>query len=207
VTAPEPEGKQAPLNLARTRVPSRKGQYLKADPYQLTRELGLTKDRREGVDYDELAARYGYKTGRGAKQALERLLKQVKSAEVAEYRELCTQLHLEQVARTLERIRNPGFKHNVRGDVLTGPDGEPELDVTAQNDAEDTLTKILAGLRKLHGTDAPVKRELTIEEKELDKLLMVYVGQLPAPATYTQALPAPEPADVHEGEWSELPGQ
>lgn len=58
----------------------------------------------------------------------------------------------------------PGFKHDVKGELMLGPDGQPEIDTERQIQAEREYSRGLESIRKLMGSDAPVRRHLSIEE-------------------------------------------
>src|SRR5215472_10671393 len=61
-------------------------------------------------------------------------------------------------------LSDPGFRYDVKGELLQGPDGSPQIDTERQVQALRETMRLAEGIRKLRGIDAPVKRHLTVEE-------------------------------------------
>lgn len=87
---------------------------------------------------------------------------------------------------------NPGFRHDVKGDLMYGPDGQPEIDTERQIQAQREISRDMEALRKLTGTDAPVKRHLSIEEITRKESVRMLAQQL--------TLPEIEALDIVDGE-------
>jgi hypothetical protein len=73
-------------------------------------------------------------------------------------------MYEQQLGRLQVIASEPGFKHDVKGALMEGPDGRPELDTERQIQAEREISRALESVRRLMGSDAPVRRHLSIEE-------------------------------------------
>lgn len=71
---------------------------------------------------------------------------------------------MDQLGMLQEICRNPGFVHDVRGQLVLGPDGQPMLNTERQIQAQRELSRVIEAIRRLRGSDAPVRRHLTVEE-------------------------------------------
>lgn len=98
------------------------------------------------------------------------------------------------VARMDEIARNPGWRFDVKGEHLEGPDGEWQIDTERQIQAQREKSRLVEGIRRLKGSDAPVRRHLTVEELARQETV-VKVLQLLKPAEV-------EGLDVIDGEIS-----
>lgn len=74
--------------------------------------------------------------------------------------------------------REPGFKHDVKGELVAGPDGEPEIDTERQIQAEREISRTWESIRRLMGSDAPQRRHLTIEEIQRKENVRMLAQQL-----------------------------
>lgn len=68
------------------------------------------------------------------------------------------------LARMDEIARNPGWMYDVKGDPLLGPDEQWQPNTERQIQAQREKSRLVEAIRKLKGSDAPVRRYLTVEE-------------------------------------------
>jgi hypothetical protein len=77
-----------------------------------------------------------------------------------------------------DTFRNPGFVFDVKGSLVRGPDGEYLEDTDAKIKAGVAIGKMIESQRRLHGVDAPARRQPTKDETELDEQLLAILGQV-----------------------------
>lgn len=65
-----------------------------------------------------------------------------------------------QMERAAETISKPGYRFDVKGDLLIDPNGEPVSDVDQVTKAQAELRQWLKSLREIKGLDAPSKKRV-----------------------------------------------
>jgi hypothetical protein len=70
----------------------------------------------------------------------------------------------QQLTGLQEIFRNPGWMYDVKGDALLGPDDQWQPNTERQLQAQREASRVIEGIRKLKGSDAPVRRHMTVEE-------------------------------------------
>jgi hypothetical protein len=77
-----------------------------------------------------------------------------------------------------DTFRHPGYVVDVKGSLVRGPDGQYLEDTDARIKAGTAIIKAIESQRRLHGIDAPARRQPTKDENELDEQLLTILGQV-----------------------------
>jgi hypothetical protein len=77
-----------------------------------------------------------------------------------------------------ETFRHPGYVVDVKGSLVRGPDGQYLENTDARIKAGAAIVKAIESQRRLHGVDAPARRQPTKDENELDEQLRAILGQV-----------------------------
>jgi DNA-binding CsgD family transcriptional regulator len=143
--------------------------------HSLTRRLDINAQLRglqalrlktEGKSYDEIAAIIGYSSPDSARASITSVMQKYMPFEVQEYAKVYIGELLDSIELLREFVANPTYMMDIKGALVTDPDGRFMPDRNAQINALTEIRKTIESLRRQQGTDAPKKTETTVKADE-----------------------------------------
>lgn len=124
------------------------------------RAITALRMRRNGASNTQIAKALGYKSPSSVTALIGDALKshQYDRHEVEVYRDYFLAELIQQGEIATETIRNPGYLYDVKGDLISGPDGEFLPNISERTKAQTEWRHIQESARKLLGVDAPQKK-------------------------------------------------
>jgi predicted DNA-binding protein YlxM (UPF0122 family) len=95
-----------------------------------------------------------------------------------------------------EFMKGPQYKHDVRGQVLTGVDGEYEFDLQEWGNFSQTFLKVDESLRHLKARDLPRRKQLGLDEAQIE--ILAHIAKLEKTTVHAEVLPPEEPSPASE---------
>lgn len=122
------------------------------------RDAQAAELRAQGLTYEEIAERLGYKTRTGAWDAVQRAVREIYAGPAQAVVELEV-THLERITDEVMQILQRDHVVVSHGKVVRDDDGTPLLDDGVKLQAIDRYVKARESLRRLLGVDKPAKVE------------------------------------------------
>src|SRR6266498_4957325 len=83
-----------------------------------------------------------------------------------------------------EFMKGPQYKHDVKGGILTGADGEVEFDLQEWGNFSQTFLKVDESLRHLKARDLPRRRQLGLDETQAE--ILAHIAKLEQPVVHAE---------------------
>lgn len=162
---PDPNPVPAGTDLRTTR----KGRFStgqRFDHEAQLRQVAAIRYKSQGKSDAEIADILGYSSPAMVSNAIKYAMRRYVPFEVAEYAKVILAEHFRDLERLEALIEQPGYKFDIKGDLVTGPDGEFLEDEDVRIAALTEKRKTEESIRRLTGTDAPKRTEHTIHQDE-----------------------------------------
>ena len=134
--------------------------------------------KRQGATDRQIADQLGYKTGQSVKRLIQEGLDthQYAEHEIEVYRTYFLADLLKQLEVSNDTIRHPGYLYDVKGNLVEGPDGGYQENISERTKAQDLHRHLQESARRLLGVDAPQRkvRKNTIIIRQIQEI----AGQL-----------------------------
>jgi hypothetical protein len=130
------------------------------EPQRNLRAITALRMRRNGADNRQIAKALGYKSSNSVSALIGDALKghTYDQHEIEVYRDYFLAELIQQGEIAVETIRNPGYLYDVKGDLVSGPDGGFLENISERTKAQTEWRHIQESARKLLGIDAPQKK-------------------------------------------------
>lgn len=182
----------------------RKGRFSTGQRMDFQAQLRLVAALRlheAGKSFTEIAAELGFANASVARQAMAYGLKKYAEFEVREYAKIIIGEHLDDLERTQDVIDNPGYRYDVKGELVTDPDGKFLEDETVRLAGLTEKRKQLESLRRLLGTDAPKRSEAVLRaDEELNSQIEDILAAFKARGAFRPVAALPGDDDIVEAE-------
>jgi DNA-binding CsgD family transcriptional regulator len=130
------------------------------------RGLQALRLKTEGKNYAEIAEIIGYSTPDSARASITSVMQKYMPFEIQEYAKVYIGELLDSIELLREFVANPTYMMDIKGALVTDPDGRFMPDRNAQINALTEIRKTIESLRRQQGTDAPKKTETTVKADE-----------------------------------------
>ena len=167
------------------------------------RQVAAIRYKSQGKSDREIADLLGYSSPTNVQAAIQYAMRRYVPFEVAEYAKVILAEHFRDLERLEAIIEQPGYKYDIKGDLVARPDGEYLEDEDVRIAALTEKRKVEESIRRLTGTDAPKRTEHTMKmdedvnsriQQRLDDL-----AELRAQLRPIAALPDDSEDDIVEG--------
>lgn len=161
---------------------NRKGKFSVGQKFDVDaslRAVAILRLKSEGKSFAEIAEMLGYNSDDAVRVAYHSAAKKYLAFQATEWAKVILQQHVDDIARIDEVIADPGYKTDVKGSLVTGPDGEYLADENVRVQALTERRKTLESIRRMAGTDAPKRTELSVQmDEQLNERIRVTVEKV-----------------------------
>jgi hypothetical protein len=168
------------------------------------RQVAAIRYKSQGKTDAEIAEILGYSTAQNVRSAIQYAMRRYVPFEVAEYAKVILAEHFRDLERLELLIEHPGYKFDIKGDLITGPDGEFLEDEDVRIAALTEKRKTEESIRRLTGADAPKRSEHTVHmDEDLNSRIQKRLAELDeirARLRPVAALPDDSEDDIVEAE-------
>src|SRR5215472_7306155 len=174
----------------------RKGRFVTGQTLDIQARLRILHALRlyqQGMRWPEIAKELGYSSGATVMTAVTAVLRDQFKTEAADYAQVFMAKHIESLERLEGMALKPNIKTDVRGGLVSDPDGHFMVDHNSAVAVETEIRKTLESLRRLWGTDEPKRTEHMITtDKELNSRIEATLAALTDAARARAGMPAIE---------------